>query len=87
MPPGIYVDNEYPLHIKRCRDRLRPILQLAKKNPNYRDKSKLENDKLVINGTRYTLNDLHKLPEDLPHIRQPRDRMKNIWPSMGNLVP
>ena len=65
MPSGIYVDNEYLPHIKRSRDRLRPILQLAKKNPNYRDKSKLENDKLVINGIRYTLNDLHKLPEDL----------------------
>ena len=65
MPSGIYVDNEYPPHVKRNHDRLRPILQLAKKNPNYRDKSKLENDKLVINGTRYTLNDLHKLPEDL----------------------
>ena len=65
MPSGIYVDNEYPLHVKRSHDRLRPILQLAKKNPNYREKSKLENDKLVINGTRYTLNDLHKLPEDL----------------------
>ena len=65
MPSGIYVDNEYPPHVKRSHDRLRPILQLAKKNPNYRDKSKLENDKLVINGTRYTLNDLHKLPEDL----------------------
>ena len=65
MPPGIYVDNEYPPHIKRCRDRLRPILKLAKKNQTYRDKSKLENDKLVINGTRYTLNDIHKLPEDL----------------------
>ena len=64
MPPGIYADNEYPPHIKRCRDRLRPILQLAKKNPTYRDKSKLENDKLVINGTIYTLNDLHKLPEE-----------------------
>ena len=65
MLPGIYADNEYPPHVKRCRDRLRLILQLAKKNPIYRDKSKLENDKLVINGTRYTLNDLHKLPEDL----------------------
>ena len=31
MPPGIYVDNEYPPHIKRCHDRLRPILKLAKK--------------------------------------------------------
>ena len=31
MPLGIYVDNEYPPHIKRCHDRLRPILKLAKK--------------------------------------------------------
>ena len=34
MPLGIYVDNEYPPHIKRCHDRLRPILKLAKKKPN-----------------------------------------------------
>ena len=79
--------NEYPLHIKRCHDRLRPILKFTKKNQTYRDKSKLENDKLVINGTRYTLNDLHKLPEDLSAYKAAENRMKNIWPFMGNLAP
>ena len=30
LPPGLYVNHEYPPHIKRNRDRLCPILRLAK---------------------------------------------------------
>ena len=41
LPPGIYVNDEYPLEIKINRDTLRPILRLAKSLPNYRDKSKI----------------------------------------------
>ena len=41
LPEGIYANEEYPLHIKRNRDRLRPILRLAKSTPHYKDKCKL----------------------------------------------
>ena len=35
LPEGIFANEEYPLHIKRNRDRLRPILRLAKSIPHY----------------------------------------------------
>ena len=65
LPQGIYINNEYSMHVKRIRDSLRPILQLAKSLPEYREKSKLEGDHLVINGIKYRREDLLKLPSDL----------------------
>ena len=65
LPPGIYINHEYPAHIKHARDKLHPILQLAKNIPQYRDKSKLEDDHLVINGISYMINDLASLPTKL----------------------
>ena len=63
--PGIFVNHEYPAHIKWARDKLRPVLKLAKSLPQYRDKSKLVNDKLIVNGVSYSLDELNKLPPDL----------------------
>ena len=65
LPTGIYVNEEYPTHIKRNRDILHPILKLAKSKPIYKDKCGLQGDKLVINGIHYTVNDLHQLPPEL----------------------
>ena len=48
-----------------ARDTLRPILKLAKSQAQYKDKCKLQNDKLVINGIGYLIDDLHQLPPDL----------------------
>ena len=65
LPAGIYANEEYPIHIKRTRNRLLPILRLAKSQPEYREKSKLDGDSLLINGTRYTIDDLDRLPPDI----------------------
>ena len=65
LPPGIFINHEYLPHIKKSRDKLRPILKLAKSKANYRDKSKLVDDKLIINGVSYTTDDLNKLPPDI----------------------
>ena len=65
LPAGIYVNEEYPIEIKKTRDRLRPILRLAKSLPDYKDKSRLENDRLVIDGKKYGIDDLHRLPSEL----------------------
>ena len=65
LPSGVYVNEEYPIHVKKSRDTLRPILRLAKSIPDYKEKSKLQGDKLVINGISYTVNDLHRLPPEL----------------------
>ena len=65
LPDGIFANEEFPLHIKRNRDKLRPILRLAKTLPNYREKSKLVADKLIINGVTYGVDDIHSLPPEL----------------------
>ena len=35
LPQGIYMNNEYPIHVKRARDTLHPILHLVKSLPSY----------------------------------------------------
>ena len=42
-----------------------PILQYAKSLPNYKDKCRLDGDKLIINGVRFGIEDISKLPGDL----------------------
>ena len=51
LPAGIYANEEYPIHVKRTQDKLLPILRLVKTIPAYHEKSRLDGDKLVINGT------------------------------------
>ena len=65
LPSGIYAYNELPPHIKRRRDRFMPIYRLAKSIPHYHDKSRLINDKLIINGKSYQIEDIANLPMDL----------------------
>ena len=63
LPEGIFANEEYPLQIKRNRDRLKPILQPVKSIPHYADKCKLIQDRLVINGTTYKVDDIPNLPQ------------------------
>ena len=65
LPPGLYVNHEYPPLIKWNRDRLRPILYLAKNSPRYKDKCRLENDTLILDGNKYTIDDITTLPEEV----------------------
>ena len=65
LPTGIFANEELPPHIKRRRDRLLPIYHLAKSIPHYRDKCRLNNDKLIINGNSCQIEDISKLPSDL----------------------
>ena len=58
LPAGIFANEEYPIHIKWNRDKLRPILRLAKSLPNFQEKSKLVSDKLIINGVPYGIEDI-----------------------------
>ena len=59
LPAGIYANDEYPIHVKQQCDRLRPILHLAKTLPECKATTKLIGDKLLINGTKYGVADLH----------------------------
>ena len=65
LPRGIYVNNEFSPHVKRNQNRLHPILCLARSHPSYKDKCKLEGDSLVIDGRRYTVNEIGNLPSKL----------------------
>ena len=47
------------------RDKLLPILKLAKSLPAYCKKSRLDGDKLLINGTRYSVDELDRLPAEI----------------------
>ena len=62
LPAGIYANEEYPIHVKRTWDQLLPILKLAKSFPAYCEKSRLDGDKLLINVTRYGVDELDRLP-------------------------
>ena len=87
LPMGIYINNEYPLHVKKIRDTVRPILRLAKNNPRYKEKSKLEGDHLVINGTRYGISDLNKLPSDLASYKAVQKEDNSHIAFHGELSP
>ena len=65
VPEGILVDCEFTPEIEEKRKILRPILRLARSKDKYRGKCKLDKDKLVIEGTKYSINNLNTLPQDL----------------------
>ena len=65
LPPGLYVNKEFPIQVKRAWDKLQLIYKLAKSNPKYKDKCKLQGDKLIIDGIKYTVDTLKELPEEL----------------------
>ena len=49
----IYVDREFNFETENSRRISRPILKAAKMKPEFRYKSRMESDKLVIDGKRY----------------------------------
>ena len=44
---------------------LRPILKLALNTDGYKGKCKLDHDQLIMKGTKYNIDSLDKLPDDL----------------------
>ena len=73
--------------MKKSRDTLRPILKLAKSIPDYKEKSKLQGDKLVINGITYTVNDLHRLPPELAAYKAAQHTDNHLLVFHGELSP
>ena len=62
---GVYVNREYCKETERNRRLLRPILQAAKKLPEYKDVCRMEADVLILNGTKFNKDNLHELPVKL----------------------
>ena len=65
LPMGVYVNEEFPLHIKRARDRLRPILKYIKTKPAYKDKCRIQGDKLIVEGVKYSMENIGELPTEI----------------------
>ena len=84
---GLYVDREFNLETENSRRILRPILRTAKMKPEYRYKSRLENDKLVINGKKYGVNDLNLLPQKLHPFKVTTKSNEETLGFFGELCP
>ena len=59
------MNEEYPIQVKKDRDRLRTVFQMIKSNPKYREKCNLQGDKLMVDGVKYTVDNLGDLPIEL----------------------
>ena len=84
---GIYLDKEYTQDVERKRKILRPILQAAKNKPKYKTKSRMENDKVVIKGKHYGLDNLDELPNDLETFKITSKENQDIIGFFGELNP
>ena len=62
---GIFVDYEYTTDIEQKQRLLLPILKRARQTEPYKGHCKMEEDRLVICGRTYTLENLQQLPDDL----------------------
>ena len=87
LPVGVFMNEEYPSHMKKNRDVLRLILKLAKGLPDYREHTKLQGDKLIINGIPYGVNDLHRLPLELAAYKAAQKEDENTIVFHGELSP
>lgn len=68
LPKRIYVSENFPEEWLDPRRLLRPIHNLARQIPAYREKTFMSRDKLIIDGKQYTvapINNLCTLPSDI----------------------
>ena len=65
LPRGVYLNREYSSEIERKRKQLRPILKIAKQHLDYKDKCYMEEDYLKIKGKKYTVDNIHQLPDEI----------------------
>ena len=81
------MDDAHTTKVQAKRATLRPILNLARKNSTYKGKCKLEGDSLIITGTKYTVDTLDKLPEDLAPYKAAQKTFHNSLVFHGSLTP
>ena len=61
----IHINDQFPTEVNSQRDTLRPIMQLGKRLGR---KCSLVQDKLMVNGKSFTVNNLDKFPFDISHL-------------------
>ena len=65
LPDGVFVHEDYPPEIEDRRHVLRPIFNKARKSSEYKGKCRLMQDKLILDGKAFTVNNLKDLPKSL----------------------
>ena len=84
---GVYLDKEYPQDIERKRKILRPILKAARDKVKYKRKSRMEDDKVIIKGKPYSLDNLDELPSDLEIFKITSKESTDTIAFFGELNP
>ena len=84
---GVYLDKEYSKEVEKKRKVLLPILKAARDTDKYRKRSRMEEDKVVIKGKHYGLNNLDELPEDLETFKITTKEDDNTLAFFGELNP
>ena len=84
---GVYVDREYIPEIERKRRILLPVLKAAKQCKDYKKKCRLEDDKVVINGRKYGIDNLHQLPREIDPFAITSKSDENCIGFFGALKP
>ena len=87
LPLGIYVDKEYCRDTEDQRKQLRPYLLAARRLPQYYKKCRLEGASLVLKGTSYNINTLHKLPKELSNFNISSRSNNNVLGFFGKMNP
>ena len=87
LAKGVYVDREYPAETERKRKTLLPILKAAKRLPDYKKQSKLEDDKLVLKGRPYTVTMLNQLPDELNSFKVTSKENPTVVGFFGEINP
>ena len=87
LSEGIFIDREYSRETESARRLLRPYLKAAQKIPTYQRKCRLEGDTLILKGLSYTMNTLHKLPDELSASNISSISDKNTFGFFGSINP
>ena len=57
-----FLSEDFPADVSKKRNKLRPILKEASKHQQYQKSISIKHDKLYLEGTLYTTDELHNLP-------------------------
>ena len=87
LDQGIYMDREFSQATEKDRRLLRPILKTARGLKEYNHKCRLEGSQLVLDGKRYTKNNLDQLPRSLDIMKVTTKSNENCLGFFGELCP
>ena len=84
---GIFINREYNEETETARKLLRPILKATKQYSEYKNSSRMDGDKLVINGRKYGKSNLHQLPDKLKPMKVSTKENPDTIGFFGELCP